>query len=133
MRVFKYVMLLVLLCAGWAAAAPADDGRYNEPKWFNERLDWCFNWATDCGKPAADNFCKRRRYTGARDFGPAPGLRRTMVSGTNLLCVGNAVILTSCVGFDHITCFGPIPARRVFQNPTWRKGSQVMRLDWCAT
>jgi hypothetical protein len=126
MRVLKYGLLLAV--AGWATAASADDRRFDEPRWFDDRLDWCLNWGTDCGKPAADNFCKRRRYTGARDFAPAPGIGRTRVSGNNQLCTGSF-----CVGFAHITCFGSIPAERVFANPTVRHGSRVLRLDWCAT
>jgi len=41
-RVCKYGMVLAF--AGWAVAASADDRRFNEPRWFDERLDWCLNW-----------------------------------------------------------------------------------------
>lgn len=104
-----------------------DEQTYIKPRWQDERLDWCLNWGTDCGKAAADNFCKRRRFTGARDFEPDPNIGRsepTRVSGTNQVC--NQPF---CTGFKAITCYGPIPSNRVFANPAWREH----RLDVCLT
>jgi hypothetical protein len=102
-----------------------EEQTYFKPRWFDDRLDWCLNWASDCGQPAADNFCKRRRFTGAAAFEADPKIgrtERTRVSGTNQVCNEE-----SCTGFKFITCRGRISATRVYANPTW-KG---YRLDVC--
>lgn len=104
-----------------------EEHTYSKPRWFDERLDWCLNWGTECGQPAADNFCKRRRFTGARDFEADPNIGHsepTRVSGTNQVCNQSF-----CTGFKFITCYGRIPRKRVFANPVW-KG---YRLDSCLT
>ena len=114
----RAILLFHLFCCGPALA----DQTYNQPRWFDDRLDWCLNWSSNCGKPAADNFCQRRRFTAAAGFAAEPGVGRTRVSGTNQMCNG-----ANCTGFRFINCTGPIPTDRVFQNPAWN-GS---RLDAC--
>jgi hypothetical protein len=106
---------------------------YREPKWFGYRLDWCRKWGADCGKPAADNFCKRNLYTGARDFEADPNIGAsdpTMVSSNNQVCNEN-----HCTGFKYIICYGPIPSERVFPNPKISARSngvlREFRLDEC--
>ena len=98
---------------------------FNKPRWFDDRLDWCLNWGSECGQPAANNFCKHRRFTGARDFEADPNIGRsepTRVSGTNQVCNQS-----NCTGFKYITCYGSIPHERVFANPVWKD----FRLDAC--
>jgi hypothetical protein len=93
-----------------------DEHPYKEPRWFGYRLDWCRDLGANCGKAAADNFCKRNIYTGARDFEQDPNIgasQPTMVSGTNQVCNQDY-----CNGFKYIICYGPIPSDRVFANPT---------------
>jgi len=102
-----------------------DEKTYNKPRWFENRLDWCFKQGSECGQPAADNFCKRRRFTGARDFAADPNIgssEPTRISGTNEICNKNY-----CTGFKYITCYGPVPSERIFANPVWKK----YRLDAC--
>ena len=103
--------LCLALLIGCSSGALADERTYTQPRWFDDRLDWCLSWGTNCGKPAADNFCKRRRFMGAINFASEPGVGRTRVSGTNQICNG-----TFCVGFKTITCSGLLPTERVFQN-----------------
>ena len=43
-------------------------GRFDEPKIGPIRLDWCLTWQTNCGKPAADAFCKSRNFANASSF-----------------------------------------------------------------
>jgi hypothetical protein len=111
----RAILLFHLFCCGPALA----DQTYNQPRWFDDRLDWCLNWSSNCGKPAADNFCQRRRFTAAAGFAAEPGVGRTRVSGTNQVCNG-----ANCTGFRFINCTGPIPTDRVFQNPAWN-GSRL--------
>lgn len=110
-----------------AAGIKENEHLFIKPRWFDERLDWCLNWGTECGQPPADNFCKRRRYTGARDFEADPNIGRsgpTRLSGSNQVCNQSF-----CTGFKFITCFGPIPSDRIFVNPIWNGD----RLDVCLT
>ena len=124
MRLFAALIVSFLITLGWPAMALGEDKTFNQPRWFDDRLDWCLTWATNCGKPAADNFCKRRRFSGASNFAADPGVGHTRVSSTNQVCKGSF-----CTGFKFITCTGAIPHNQVFANPVW-KGH---RLDVCLT
>ncbi len=112
------------------APAPTDatqdeDKTFQKPRWKDQRLDWCVNWGTDCGQPAADLFCKRRRFTGAKDFRAEPDVGRsepTRLAGSDQVCDQ-----PFCTGFDYITCFGPLPQEQIFAPPVWRNSN----LDWC--
>jgi hypothetical protein len=124
-----HLMRLSVFAACLAAAAllvstahAQDERTFNKPRWFDERLDWCLNWGTECGKPAADNFCKRRRFTGARNFEADPNVGRSRISGTNQVCNESF-----CTGFKFISCYGPISQERIFANPVWKEH----RLDSC--
>lgn len=35
---------------------------YYYPFYGGYRLDWCKNWAQNCGKPAADAYCEYKGY-----------------------------------------------------------------------
>lgn len=107
--------------------ASDDEYTYKNPRWNDYRLDWCLKWGTDCGKPAADNFCMRRRWTGASDFAADPNIGATtptMVSSSNRVCDQSG-----CTGFKYITCYGKIPSEQVYANPAWND----YRLDACYT
>jgi hypothetical protein len=113
--------------------ASSDARTFEKPRWNDYRLDWCLNWGTNCGQPAADNFCMRRRWTGALDFAADPNIGAstpTMVSSNNQVCDQSG-----CTGFKYITCYGSIPSDRIFANPTisaMSNGSlRVFRLDEC--
>jgi hypothetical protein len=117
--------------ANYSASVPYDLGKeeqvFTKPKLFDRRLDWCLNWGAECGRPAADNWCKRKLFTGARDFEADPNIGRseqTLLSGSNQVCNQSF-----CTGFKFITCYGRIPWKRTRQNPVW-KG---YRLDLCLT
>ena len=122
MRCLSAILISVLSL--WLAESAVAQ-TYNRPIYRGDRLDWCLTWGTNCGKPAADAFCNRHRYTNALVFrAQVPGqLQTTRLIGTNQVCRG-----TFCTAFAYITCESPIPSSRVFANPVW-KG---FRLDVCA-
>ena len=72
------------------------------PRYGNFRLDWCRYWAQSCGKPAADEYCRRHGYVGATSFVRAShigAIDRTSVIGTGQICDKSF-----CSGFASVTC-----------------------------
>jgi hypothetical protein len=94
------------------------------PFWGEERLDWCLHWGKSCGQPAADHFCKRRRFTSAIEFDREWPVGPTRTIGSEQTCS-----LGTCSGFRYITCHGDIPDDQIFVNPSWNG----KRLDTCLT
>ena len=108
-----------------APEAPSVESKtFQQPRYLDDRLDWCMKWGSDCGKPVAEAFCHRRRYENVTAFEAEVVGRsaQTRLMGTDQLCNGD-----NCTGFSFITCSAPIGMDRVFGNPTW-KG---YRLDVC--
>ena len=105
--------------------APNVESRtFKQPRYLDDRLDWCVKWGFECGKPAALAFCHRRRFEDATAFEAEVVGRsaQTRLLGSEQVC--NADF---CTAFSYITCSGPIGTDRVFANPTY-KG---YRLDVC--
>ena len=97
---------------------------YEQPRYMDDRLDWCLNWGYNCGKAAALAFCHRRRFEDVKSFEAEVVGRsaQTRLMGSDQVC--NADF---CTAFSYITCSGPISHERVKGNPEW-KG---YRLDVC--
>ncbi len=66
----------------------------------DRRLDVCLQWATNCGKPVADAFCKQEGFSDALYFvvDPETGYAPTRLIGTNQVCT------SGCRGFQEIIC-----------------------------
>jgi hypothetical protein len=72
------------------------------------RVDWCLSWSTDCGKPAADYYCRSQygNQAGAVDFRIEENIGS--VSTPTLTQKGLEVCNQSfCAGFASITCRKP--------------------------
>lgn len=81
----------------WAA-----ETTFDRPMYQGNRLDWCVTWAQNCGKPAADAYCRHQGFTHATRFEQAPnigGRRSTRLIGTGAICDQPA-----CDGFRFIRC-----------------------------
>lgn len=122
--------LFAVVCVLFWAAEPAaaQDKTFNQPRYFDERLDWCLTWGTNCGKPAAVAFCNRRRFTDvvvfrAENVGKSAPTR---LIGSNQVCSGHDY----CTAFAYITCTGPIGSDRVFANPVWKGNRLDVCLQW---
>ncbi len=101
-RVFSAMVLcgaFVLLAAVDASAASKT---INKPMFNGNRLDWCLKWSVDCGKPAADAFCKAQGYQSAVTF--EPERRIGSKTPTRLIGTGATCDLPYCDGFRQITC-----------------------------
>ena len=70
--------------------------------WKGDRLDWCLNWSTGCGKGAADTFCQKAGLQGAVKFAQASnigGAQQTRLISTGAVCDQNF-----CDDFKFIEC-----------------------------
>jgi len=77
---------------------------FNSPSISGYRLDWCKVWSSQCGKPAADEFCKQQGFTNAIrwEIDPDIGLHSpTKIIGTGEICDQGF-----CDGFRYIECEG---------------------------
>jgi len=68
------------------------------------RLDWCRKWAQDCGKGAADAFCRKMGYTEAIAFEEDNDIGAR--SPTYVIDDGKICNQSFCDGFKYITCSG---------------------------
>ena len=77
------------------------DRVFANPKWNGYRLDACLEGGTGCGKPAADAFCRTKRFSESLSFAmdQTAGRGATRLIGTDQICDK-----PFCVGFQQITC-----------------------------
>ena len=66
------------------------------------RLDWCHDWATNCGAPAAQALCASKGMARAVSFAAKPNVGLTVVIAGQRICNNTA----GCTGFANIVC-GP--------------------------
>ncbi|MFO1133335.1 MAG: hypothetical protein U1E16_15160 [Hyphomicrobiales bacterium] len=106
-----------------ASQAFAGTETFFKPKQGGNRLDWCLDWSTGCGAPAANAWCKAKGFETATSFSQAPdiGLKHP----TRLLSSGAVCDQGFCDGFAQITCASA--GGTTFANP--KQGGN--RLDWC--
>ena len=73
------------------------------PRTGGLRLDWCKYWSVQCGRPAANTFCRTRGYRYATSWRKAVDVGRfgirTRVIGSGQICNGNF-----CDSFRWIRC-----------------------------
>ncbi len=73
-----------------------------KPKFQGNRLDWCVNWATGCGKAAADKFCEYKGFDKATGFTKANNIGQS--KPTRLIGTGAVCDQGFCDGFKRIRC-----------------------------
>lgn len=71
---------------------------YSKPTYRGDRLDWCAEYGTQCGKPAADAFCKKQGWNKAYDYAEDQNIGRTRLLN-DAVCEANY-----CDGFKYIKC-----------------------------
>jgi len=84
------------------ATQPTDGKRYTNPMIGEFRLDWCLKNQRNCGKPAADEFCKLWNLKEAVSFKKAEGVGR--LGPTREILDGAFCEKPSCAGFSEIVC-----------------------------
>jgi hypothetical protein len=97
-KLFAAALLLGTLAAPTLAQADQFFDHPNHPK--GNRLDWCATWASNCGQPAADEFCRREGFGGSIGYAQDPGVGFTHVlQDDRMFCWGQP-----CDGFRYIIC-----------------------------
>jgi len=76
--------------------------RYSHPTYQGYRLDWCLQWAAQCGEPAATAWCRLNNFDRADSWRQAPDIGRTMP--TKVVQGGEICDKPFCDGFAEITC-----------------------------
>lgn len=78
-----------------------DERVFANPVWKGHRLDVCQQWGTNCGKPAADAFCKSKGFSESFHAEPdaETGYASTRVIGSDQICDKSF-----CRGFQQIIC-----------------------------
>jgi hypothetical protein len=89
---------LLILTASFAQAAVRN---YFAPVVDGQRLDSCLTGESDCGKPAADAFCKVQGFEVALMF------QREAAADTKRLGNGVSCAGPSCTSFKQIKCYSP--------------------------
>jgi beta-lactam-binding protein with PASTA domain len=63
------------------------------------RLDWCLTWGKNCGRPAADFFCKNKKYSRSVQFELDRDIGLSKLLKTGQICKD-----PKCDGFKFIIC-----------------------------
>jgi hypothetical protein len=72
---------------------------FDDPRVNGYGLDYCREWAKDCGWPAATAFCRSQGYVKAVDFRWVKNNQKTRVIASGQVC--NA---PQCDRISHVTC-----------------------------
>jgi hypothetical protein len=98
---------LTFIAVIWTLLSPeaiAQDVRHAKPKWGEHRLDWCLNWARNCGEAAAQAWCQAMGYDKATHWKKTNNIGSqspTVIMREKKICRKKA-----CDGFTEITCSG---------------------------
>ncbi len=102
--------LFLALTGAAAHAQQPQTQMFAPPTLHGVLLDWCAHFGKDCGKPAADLFCREQHFDEATTFSidQNAGQRGipTLVFGDGSLCQG-----AQCSGFRQITCARTVAAQ----------------------
>lgn len=77
----------------------SDPVHYVKPMAGKRRLDWCLDYGTGCGKPAANFYCKAKGHDKAVNFKIDENIFMTRLLKTGQKCTD-----PSCDGFKFIDC-----------------------------
>lgn len=114
-------LALLLICAALAAPLQAGEVRIKDPKVGGIALDYCRSWAKDCGKPAANAYCRTRGYSKAVKFGKADNKPPTRVIDGGKVCKA-----PQCDRISWVVC----ETNHVYKNPKVDRYALDYCRDW---
>jgi hypothetical protein len=116
--IFFLPVLLTLVILFLSTPASAAEARYKNPKIGGYALDYCKKWGKECGKPAADAYCRKKGYRQALKYSVKKDTPPTKVISSDQVCQA-----PGCDRIDYVVC----EAEAVFRDPKVGKYS----LDFC--
>ncbi len=128
MKKLVHIVALVMgLLMAHISMAGAEIDEFSNPKYKGHLLDWCVNWGSGCGKPAADKWCQSKGYDGAEAFNKNEDVgMSTRLIGSNQVCDEQM-----CDSFTMIACFKGDQAEDVEEATFSKPKFKGKRLDWC--
>ena len=124
-KLFWLFPFLTMFFSAFPTVDASADQRYDRPRIDGYRLDWCREWAQNCGRPAADAFCRRQGHPGVSDFRKENNVGAydaTRVISSGQICGDNG-----CDGFRYVTCQTVRQRGARYDRPR----INGYRLDWC--
>jgi hypothetical protein len=97
----KHIPVVILLLAGAGTEAQATARSYSLPTDEGKAISDCLADGKGCGKPAADQFCKKAGYSESILFSRAPVTLAQVLDSTEV-CAGE-----TCKAFTRIKCYAP--------------------------
>lgn len=86
----------------WMPGDASGEGtKYRDPLVDGVPLDYCLEWGTQCGEPAADAWCRAQGYAGASTFEV-----RTASPPTRIFSSGRICDMVFCDRIISLTCIG---------------------------
>ncbi len=76
---------------------------FHKPEWQGYRLDWCYEWGKQCGRPAADELCRRKGFSPVAVSFEIDN-RIGKITPTKTMSSGRICPHSSCDGFQFIIC-----------------------------
>lgn len=74
--------------------------RIHSPKYQGVALDWCYTWASQCGRKPANKYCKSRGYhKGVLRF-----VKRNNIGHTKIMRTGQICNSPGCDSYKYIDC-----------------------------
>jgi hypothetical protein len=99
-------LLVVLFWSHASVAASQPTRRFENPQERGYNVDVCLRWGAECGKPAADAFCRRNGFRDAEVWEIADNIGATRPTIT--LADQRVCNQPQCDGFKSITCRAPL-------------------------
>lgn len=112
------VSLLIALVPAPADEALAAARTYTDPVYLGDPVHRCLANKTECGKPAADAFCKLEGYDNALSFQVMKDVSRIATART--VDTGAVLVAPEAHPFQLVKCWRPsqAPSSVIFQEPT---------------
>ena len=91
--------------SGWMPGDASGEGvRFPDPLVDGVPLDYCLQWGRDCGRPAADAWCRARGFAAASAFEVRLQSPPTRVLATGQVCDEahcDRMVSVTCIGGNH--------------------------------
>jgi len=76
---------------------------FPDPIWNGMKLDWCLEFESECGQPAAQEFCSKSGFANLQGYAKLPRISSSsMCIGDNAICQAS---VHTCDSFSYVSCY----------------------------